>query len=169
MTNDRYFLEMALEEAKIALNEQTYPVGAVLVDEHQNIISTGRNRVHSQQDATAHAEMDAIRNAGSSIFKAKVQRETFTIYTTLEPCLMCTGGILFANIKRVVWLLNDGEGFGGYKKINAAGIFERKLREVDVREEPYGDLKMKQLELMEQWESNPNHVVHLRNTYKKGG
>lgn len=168
MTNDRYFLEMALEEAKIALNEQTYPVGAVLVDEHQNIISTGRNRVHSQQDATAHAEMDAIRNAGSSIFKAKVQRETFTIYTTLEPCLMCTGGILFANIKRVVWLLNEGIGFGGYKKINAAGIFERKFLEVDVQEEPYGDLKMKQLELMRQWESNPNHVVHLRNTYKMG-
>ena len=82
---------------------------------------------------------------------------------------MCTGGILFANIKRVVWLLNDSEGFGGYKKISAAGIFERKFREVDVQEEPYDDLKMKQLELMRQWESNPNHVVHLRNTYKKGG
>ncbi|MDX8342423.1 nucleoside deaminase [Rossellomorea sp. YZS02] len=169
MNKDRDFLQVALQEAEEALRENTYPVGAVIVDEDQNIIATGRNRVHSDHDATAHAEMDAIRNAGSSIFKAKIERKTYTIYTTLEPCLMCTGGILFANIKRVVWLLNDSEGFGGYKKISAAGIFERKFREVDVQEEPYDDLKMKQLELMRQWESNPNHVVHLRNTYKKGG
>lgn len=168
MRNDRFYLELALEEAEKALNDQTYPIGAVIVDENKNILSTGRNRVHSHQDATAHAEMDAIRNAGSSIFKAKIKGETLTIYTTVEPCLMCTGGILFAKIRRVVWLLNDGEGFGGYKKVNAAGIFERKLNEVDVLEEPYADLKSKQLELMRRWEENPNHVVNLRKTYEKG-
>ncbi|PFA63088.1 tRNA-specific adenosine deaminase [Bacillus sp. AFS015802] len=169
MDYDRYYLELALTEAEKALQENTYPVGAVIVDENQHIIAKGRNRVHPDQDVTAHAEMDAIRNAGSAIFKAKIERKAFTIYTTLEPCLMCTGGILFANMKRVVWALNDGEGFGGYKKINGAGIFERKFQEVDVREEPYADLKMKQLELMRQWESNPNHVVNLRNTYEMGG
>lgn len=85
MKKDRYFLELALEEAEKALSENTYPVGAVIVDENQNIIAKGRNRVHSQQDTTAHAEIDAIRNAGKSIFKAKVNREKFTIYTSLEP------------------------------------------------------------------------------------
>ncbi|QHE60551.1 nucleoside deaminase [Rossellomorea vietnamensis] len=169
MLNHRFFLELALEEAEKALNDHTYPVGAVIVDENQNIISTGRNRVHSHQDATAHAEMDAIRNAGSSIFKAKIEGETLTIYTTVEPCLMCTGGILFSKIRRVVWLVNDGAGFGGYKRVNASGIFERKLNEVDVLEEPYADLKSKQLELMRRWEENPNHVVNLRNAFKKGG
>ena len=44
------------------------------------------------------------------------KNERFTIYSTLEPCPMCTGGILFAKIQRVVWLLNDDLGFGGYKR-----------------------------------------------------
>lgn len=159
---DRYFLELALKEAEKALSENTYPVGAVIVDENQAIIAKGRNKVHSEQDATAHAEMDAIRNAGTSIFKAKIQRQKFTIYTSLEPCPMCTGGILFANIKKVVWVLNDEAGFGGYKKIKDANIFDRKFQEIDVTEEPYDDLKMKQMELMMKWETNPNHVVNLR-------
>ncbi|MCA1054341.1 nucleoside deaminase [Rossellomorea aquimaris] len=159
---DRYYLELALEEAAIALDENTYPVGAVIVDENDQIIAKGRNRVHTQQDATAHAEIDAIRNAGKSIFHAKVNREKFTIYTTLEPCPMCTGGILFANIKRVVWLLNDDMGFGGYKKIQGTNVFDRKFSEVDVVEEPFDDLKEKQKELMIRWSSNSNHVTNLR-------
>lgn len=162
MKKDRYFLELALEEAEKALNENTYPVGAIIVDENQNIISRGRNRVHSHQDTTAHAEIDAIRNAGKSIFKAKVNCEKFTIYTSLEPCPMCTGGILFANIKKVVWLLNDDLGFGGYKKINETKIFDKKFHEIEAIEEPYGDLKQKQMELMSKWLTNPNHVTNLR-------
>ncbi|MFI8575378.1 nucleoside deaminase [Rossellomorea aquimaris] len=163
MNKDRYFLELALEEAEKALNENTYPVGAVIVDENHNIIAKGRNRVHTQQDTTAHAEIDAIRNAGKSIFNAKVNREKFTIYTSLQPCPMCTGGILFANIKKVVWLLNDDVGFGGYKKINDTKIFEKKFHEIEAIEEPYGDLKQKQMELMNKWLTNPNHVTNLRN------
>lgn len=100
LDKDRLYLEMALEEAEQALKENTYPVGAVIVDEKYNLISRGRNRVHSEKDATAHAEIDAIRNAGQAIFNAKIKREKFTIYTSLEPCPMCTGGILFANIKK---------------------------------------------------------------------
>lgn len=162
MKKDRYFLELALAEAEKALNENTYPVGAVIVDENQNIISKGRNRVHSHQDTTAHAEIDAIRNAGKSIFKAKVNREKFTIYTSLEPCPMCTGGILFANIKKVVWLLNDDLGFGGYKKINDTKLFDKKFHEIEAIEEPFGDLKQKQMELMSKWLTNPNYVTNLR-------
>lgn len=100
MDKDRYYLEIALKEAEQALKGNTYPIGAVIVDESDNLIAKGRNRVHSNQDATAHAEIDAIRNAGQAILNAKVKREKFTIYTTLEPCPMCTGGILFANIKK---------------------------------------------------------------------
>ncbi|MEI5908227.1 nucleoside deaminase [Bacillus spongiae] len=159
---DRFYLELALEEAEKALEENTYPVGAVIVDENQNIIAKGRNRVHPQQDATAHAEIDAIRNAGKSIFKAKINREKFTLYTTLEPCPMCTGGILFANIKKVVWLLNDDIGFGGYKKIKDTKIYDKKFHEIDAIEEPYEDLKQKQMELMNKWSTNPNNVINLR-------
>ncbi|MGD6834857.1 nucleoside deaminase [Sutcliffiella halmapala] len=159
---DRYFLELALEEAEQALRENTYPVGAVIVDENHNLIATGRNRVHPQQDATAHAEIDAIRNAGQSILNAKINRDKFTIYTSLEPCPMCTGGILFANIKKVVWLLNDDLGFGGYRKIKRTKVFDNRFYEVEVVEEPYNDLKNKQLELMNRWSTNPNNVINLR-------
>ncbi|QUW23611.1 nucleoside deaminase [Sporosarcina sp. Marseille-Q4063] len=163
---DRLFLEMALEEAELALEENTYPVGAVIVDENYNLISRGRNRVHPSNDATAHAEIDAIRNAGQAIFKAKIKREKFTIYTSLEPCPMCTGGILFSNIKRVVWLLNDDLGFGGYRKIKDAKVFDERFNVVEMIEQPYEDLKNRQKELMSKWEINANNVINLRNAIK---
>lgn len=162
MINDRHFLELALAEAETALKENTYPVGAIIVDQNQKIIAKGRNKVHPQQDATAHAEIDAIRNAGQSIFNAKINGEMFTLYTTLEPCPMCTGGILFAKIKKVVWLLNDDRGFGSFKKFKKAKIFESKFREIESIEEPYVDLKLKQTELMNKWSVNPNNVSNLR-------
>jgi tRNA(adenine34) deaminase len=135
---------MALEEAEQALKENTYPLGAVIVDENYNLISKGRNRVHPSKDATAHAEIDAIRNAGQAILNAKIKRDNFTIYTSLEPCPMCTGGILFANIKRVVWLLNDDLGFGGYRKIKESMIFDERFNVVEMVEQPYEDLMNRQ-------------------------
>jgi tRNA(adenine34) deaminase len=164
---DRYFLEMALEEAEQALKENTYPIGAVIVDENYNLIAKGRNRVYPQQDATAHAEIDAIRNAGQVILNAKINREKFTIYTSLEPCPMCTGGILFANIKKVVWLLNDDLGFGGYRKIKSTNIFDERFKEVELIEEPYEDLKKRQKELMRKWAINSNNIVNLRDAIEK--
>ena len=163
---DRFYLEMALEEAEQALKENTYPVGAVIVDDNYNLVSRGRNRVHPAQDATAHAEIDAIRNAGQAIFNAKIKREKFTIYTSLEPCPMCTGGILFANIKRVVWLLNDDLGFGGYKKMKDAEVFDERFNVIEMIEQPYEDLKIRQKELMNSWAANPNNVANLRNAIK---
>jgi len=161
---DRYFLELALEEAEQALNENTYPIGAVIVDEDYKLVAKGRNQVHPHQDATAHAEINVIRKAGHTILNAKVNRQKFTIFTSLEPCPMCTGGILFANIKKVVWLLNDDLGFGGYRKIKGTNEFDERFNEVEIIEEPYKDLKIRQKELMNKWSTNPNNIVNLRNT-----
>ncbi|AST91152.1 nucleoside deaminase [Sutcliffiella cohnii] len=164
---DRYYLELALEEAEQALSENTYPVGAVIVDEHYNVIAKGRNQVFPNQDATSHAEINAIRNAGQAILNAKISREKYTIYTSLEPCPMCTGGILFAHIKKVVWLLNDDVGFGGYKKLKEANVFDERFNEVEMVEEPFHDLKLKQMELMSQWASNPNNIINIRKALEK--
>ena len=163
MDMDRHFLKMALMEAAKALEENTYPVGAVIVDEHFNLVAKGRNRVHPSQDITAHAEMDAIRNAGSAMFDAKIKNKKFTLYSSLEPCPMCTGGILFAKIQRVVWLLNDDLGFGGYKRLKDASVFLEKFDRIEVIEEPFEDLKNRQKELMISWETNANNVTSLRN------
>lgn len=69
--------------------------------------------------------------------------------------------------KKVVWLLNDDLGFGGYRKIKAANVFEERFDEVDIIEEPFEDLKKRQVELMEKWAINPNNVVHLRKALNK--
>jgi tRNA(adenine34) deaminase len=160
--NDRYFLEMALSEAEQALKENTYPIGAVIVDEYNNLIATGRNRVHPQQDATAHAEIDAIRNAGETILQAKVHRRKLTMYTSVEPCPMCTGAILFSHIKKVVWAMNDDIGFGGYRKIRDSYMFDDRFSVVELIEEPFLDLKERQSALMKEWARNPNDMVNLR-------
>lgn len=159
---DIVFLQMALEEAELALKENTYPVGAILVDDQFNIIAKGRNRVHPAQDATAHAEIEAIRNAGETIFDAKIHNKTFTLYSSLEPCPMCTGGILFAKIQRVVWLLNDDLGFGAFQKMKDAAIFEAKFNKIEMIAEPDIKLKNRQIELMRKWEKSSNHVANLR-------
>ncbi|QTC43025.1 nucleoside deaminase [Bacillus sp. V3] len=159
---DRYYLEMALGEAEQALKENTYPIGALIVDENDNVIATGRNRVYPQQDATAHAEIDAIRNAGEAILQAKVHREKLTLYTSVEPCPMCTGAILFAHFKKVVWAMNDEIGFGGWRKIRDSSIFDDRFVGVELIEEPFEDLKERQSDLMEEWALNPNDIVNLR-------
>ncbi|GEN84597.1 tRNA-specific adenosine deaminase [Sporosarcina luteola] len=159
---DKFYLKMALEEAELALQENTYPVGAILVDDQFKVIAKGRNGVHTNNDATAHAEIEAIRNAGETIFDAKIHNRSFTLYSSLEPCPMCTGGILFAKIQRVVWLLNDDLGFGGYQKMKDAAIFEKKFDRIEMIAEPDEELKNRQLELMHQWEKSSNHVSHLR-------
>ncbi|MFC5602650.1 nucleoside deaminase [Sporosarcina koreensis] len=166
---DRAFLQMALDEAEHALRENTYPVGAILVDDKFNVIAQGRNRVHTNKDATAHAEIKVIREAGEAIFDAKIHNKTFTLYSSLEPCPMCTGGILLAKIQRVVWLLNDDLGFGAFQKMNDAAIFEAKFNKIEMIAEPDADLKNRQLELMRQWERNTNHVSNLRSAIHEGG
>ncbi|MGN7388611.1 nucleoside deaminase [Sporosarcina sp. SAFN-015] len=159
---DKAFLQMALEEAEQALNENTYPVGAILVDDQFNVIAKGRNRVHTYKDATAHAEIEVIRNAGEAIFDAKIHNKSFTLYSSLEPCPMCTGGILFAKIQRVVWLLNDDLGFGAFQKMKDAAIFEAKFHKIEMIAEPDEELKSRQLNLMRQWEKSSNHIANLR-------
>ncbi|MFD1738147.1 nucleoside deaminase [Bacillus salitolerans] len=151
---DRMYLELALEEAKQAAKENTFPIGAVLVGPNHELISKGRNKVYSFHDATAHAEIDAIRESGNFLLLDE-NRYKCTIYTTVEPCPMCTGAILFANITRVVWILND-PNFGGFRSFKEANLFEKKLTKVSMLAQPFEDLAIAQCELMENWEKNRN-------------
>ncbi|TQR41156.1 deaminase [Paenibacillus popilliae] len=63
MEEDRKYLFAAFEEAEKSLKEGTYPIGAVLVNSIGEIVSKGRNKVFSECDTTAHAEVEAVRNA----------------------------------------------------------------------------------------------------------
>lgn len=103
------FLRVALEEAKLALEMGGPPIAALIVDPHGRIVATGRNRVASANDPTAHAEVDTIRNAGPYLLE-HATRERLTLYTSAEPCLMCLGAIVKANIAAVVWALGSSVG-----------------------------------------------------------
>lgn len=95
-----------MQEAEEASKAGTYPIGAIIVNPQGAIIGRGYNHVYHRGDYTSHAEMEAIRDAGCRLMQ-KPNYNACTLYTTLEPCLMCCGAILLARIKRVIWAKND--------------------------------------------------------------
>lgn len=92
------YIEAAIAEAKIGWNEGGIPIGSVLVYRNQ-IIGRGHNQRIQKGSAILHGEMDALENAGRQ--KASVYKEC-TLYTTLSPCVMCSGAILLYGIPKVV-------------------------------------------------------------------
>lgn len=93
---DRAFMQLAFEEALKSYNEGGLPIGAVMVEDSQVIASGHNNRVQ-KGDSTAHGEIECIRKAGR-----RSRYEGVTMYTTLSPCMMCSGAILQFGINRVV-------------------------------------------------------------------
>jgi tRNA(adenine34) deaminase len=100
-----FYLKEALKEALKAFTEDQNPIGCVIVDENGKIIARAHNRVDKNKDKTAHAEMRAIEKAKKYIKGENIRR--WTLYTTLEPCIMCMGTILMADIGTVVWGAGD--------------------------------------------------------------
>jgi tRNA(adenine34) deaminase len=96
---DIFFMQSALKEAKIAMEKDEVPVGAVVVYQNQ-IIARAHNQTESLNDVTAHAEMLAITMA-SDYIGGKFLNEC-TLYVTLEPCVMCAGASYWSRFKRIV-------------------------------------------------------------------
>jgi len=103
-------MHAALEEAKAAESRDEVPIGAIIVDDDGEILSTASNRTRELHDPCAHAEILAIRDTCK---KAGAQRiPNTTLYVTLEPCAMCAAAISFARIKKVVIGATDPKGGG---------------------------------------------------------
>ena len=98
-TNDEVFMARALEAAQFALQHEDVPVGCVLVRENA-IIAVGENRREIDHDATAHAEVVALRSLSRD--EPSWRLSDVTAYVTLEPCVMCAGALLNARVARVV-------------------------------------------------------------------
>jgi tRNA(adenine34) deaminase len=133
MDHARY-LDLTLEEAELGRREGAAPVGSVIVAPDGTILSRGRNRVLSQGDQTAHAEVDAIRNAGVAI-ATPPPGGGWILYTSAEPCLMCLGAILLCPIQTVVWATGSQQG-STYEAAQAAGYRPELLRALQVVKEP---------------------------------
>ncbi len=110
--NDKKNMELALAEARKALAKGEVPIGAV-VTIGDRVIGRAHNLVETLQDATAHAEMQAITAATSSLGGKYLPQAT--LYVTVEPCAMCAGAIAWSQLGRVVWGADDPKrGFRHY-------------------------------------------------------
>ncbi len=102
--NHNHFMKKALQEANFAFFKDEVPVGCVVV--HNNkIISRSSNMVELLNDSTAHAELIAITSAQNNLNSKNLKN--CTLYTTLEPCMMCYGAIYWSKIKTIVYGASD--------------------------------------------------------------
>lgn len=95
------YMDLALALAKEAAEAGEVPVGCVIADGEGRVIGRGRNRREESGDATAHAEVEAIRQACAALGNWRLEK--CSIYVTLEPCPMCTGAIINSRIPTVVF------------------------------------------------------------------
>lgn len=135
MENDIRYMHLALEEARKAFAMGEVPVGCVIVAQGQ-IVGRGHNLTETLQDVTAHAEIQAITAAASTLGGKYLTQ--CTLYVTVEPCVMCAGAIGWAQIHRVVFGATDEKrGFTVFaphalhpKCTISSGILEPKCREL---------------------------------------
>lgn len=104
-----YFMRLAVNQAKIARAYGDIPVGAIVVREGE-VIGRGRNQREEKNDPTAHAEIMALRDAAAQIGSWRLQN--CILYCTLEPCIMCAGAIVQAQIEHLYYGASDPKAGG---------------------------------------------------------
>ncbi len=103
-SDDLYFMRLALDEAELAARMDEVPIGAILVVEGQ-AAGRGHNSPLSLNDPSAHAEIQALRDAAGYLRNYRLGGAT--LYVTLEPCLMCFGALIHARVARVIYGASD--------------------------------------------------------------
>ena len=119
MLTDIDFMRLALAQATAAAQAGEVPVGAVIV-QGDKVIAIARNSPIAGHDPTAHAEIIALRAAAKSLGNYRLP--DCTLYVTLEPCAMCSGAMLHARLKRVVFGASDAKTGAAGSVIN---LFEQ--------------------------------------------
>lgn len=103
--NDEQAMRLALAQAQQAADMGEVPVGAVVLDELGCLIAAGHNRVITDHDPSAHAEIVALRLAAQVLGNYRLPGAR--LYVTLEPCAMCMGAMLHARLAEVVFGATD--------------------------------------------------------------
>ena len=106
---DEQFMKMAVDEASISLHTGNFPCGAVLVVNNE-VVGKSENKKETNKDRVSHAEMLLYIEHSSLLKTAKKQGHTITMYTTLEPCLMCFGSAVIHRVDRIVAATPDPLG-----------------------------------------------------------
>jgi tRNA(adenine34) deaminase len=126
MNKDEQWMKIALIEAKLAMDENEVPVGAILVQEN-TLIAQAHNQPIKKNDPTAHAEIEVLRKAGEKLQNYRLAKTT--LYVTLEPCAMCLGAIIHARIERVVFGASDPKSgvCGSTIDLSSESIFNHQI------------------------------------------
>ncbi len=104
--NDEYFMNVAINIAKESRKSGNEPFGAVLVKDNE-IMMTGGNEINTLSDPTSHAELGLIRKycVENNVFNLK----ELTLYTSCEPCVMCSGAMVWSNLGKVVYSVSHSQ------------------------------------------------------------
>jgi tRNA(Arg) A34 adenosine deaminase TadA len=102
--SDFKYLRVAIDIAQRAREHGNHPFGALLVDEKGQVILEAENTVITERDCTGHAETNLVRLASQKFAPETLAK--CTLYTSTEPCPMCSGAIYWSNVKRVVFALS---------------------------------------------------------------
>ena len=128
MVEDRIFMTQAIQLALLAEQEGNLPVGAVISLKGE-VVAEGKSAVWVPKfDATRHAEMEALRAVPSDLWNSAGK---MSLYTTLEPCLMCFGSILLHRIGRVVY--GSSDDYGGANSVipNLSPFFKDRIAKTE--------------------------------------
>ncbi len=120
----RRLMRQAYDEAKTGYDEGGLPIGSILVEDGA-VVGAGHNRRVQEGDPIAHGEMDCLRRAG----RRRYYKDT-TLYTTLSPCMMCTGAIIQFGIPRVI--VGEDKNFeGNIEFLSGRGVEVALLQDPD--------------------------------------
>ena len=126
MTDNEKWMDLAIKQAIKAEKEGEVPIGAVLVKD-ELLIAKAHNQPITKNDATAHAEIQLLRNAGKKLQNYRLTGST--LYVTLEPCAMCFGAMIHARIERIVFGAYDPKTgvCGSSEDLTNANCFKHKI------------------------------------------
>ncbi len=121
-----YYMQFAIEQARLAEAIDEVPVGAVLVQDNTIIVSS-HNQPITNNDPTAHAEIQLLRAAGKTLNNYRLPNTT--LYVTLEPCTMCLGAMIHARVSRVVFGAYDQKTgvCGSCQDLSSSGCFNHSI------------------------------------------
>lgn len=126
--NDTVFMKQAIELSRLAVQHGNEPFGAVLVKGGQ-VVFTNENQIYTRSDPTFHAELGLIRRFTEETGITDLHE--YTLYSSCEPCFMCSGAMVWVNLGRLVFGAGNGELeeiLGGSGPSSSALVFENSFR-----------------------------------------
>lgn len=147
MSNDSekyvFFMQKAYEQALLAYDANEVPIGAVVVDQNDQILAQAYNQTITLNDPTAHAEILALRKSAEQLNNYRLVNTK--LYVTLEPCIMCFGALVQARVSELIYACNDTRvGVTSIQGLHQAKSFNHKFKIVNgVMNQQCGELLRK--------------------------